>query len=155
LIKKSTLFECFFIEVAVFGESLERLRIKHLYFHTIGPVDLALERKECIGLTGPSGAGKTLFLRAVADMTPYRGEVYLDGDESRSMSGPSWRKRVGLLPAESSWWYDTVGEHFTALNSKWFPVLGFDQEDIARWEISRLSSGERQRLRLDRLSKAV
>ena len=129
---------------------MERLRIKNLYFHTMGPVDLVLERSECAGLTGPSGAGKTLFLMAVADMTPYRGNVYLDGDESGSMSGPDWRKRVGLLPSESSWWYDTVGEHFNSMNSKWFSALGFD-EAVAEWEISRLSSGERQRFALLRL----
>ncbi|QTA90239.1 ABC transporter ATP-binding protein [Desulfonema magnum] len=127
------------------------LKIENLYFHTIGPVSLSVAKSECVGIMGPSGAGKTLFLRAIADMDPHTGKIFLNGTESAQISGHQWRRQVGLLPAESSWWLDTVGEHFDKnINKKWLSAVGFDA-DVAKWEISRLSSGERQRLALLRL----
>jgi ABC-type iron transport system FetAB ATPase subunit len=57
---------------------------------------------------------------------------------------------VALLPAESRWWSDTVGDHFTTSAASAFNRLGFDV-DILAWPVSRLSSGERQRLALLRL----
>jgi ATPase subunit of ABC transporter with duplicated ATPase domains len=83
-------------------------------------------------------------------MTPHTGNLFLDHTESNEMTGPEWRKKVGILPSESSWWFDTVGEHFNAVEEKWLKVLGFDGQ-VMQWEISRLSSGERQRLALLRL----
>lgn len=129
---------------------MDRLRIENLCFHTIGPVNLTVARSECVGITGSSGVGKTLFLRSVADISPYTGKVFLNDSESGNMTGPQWRKKVGLFPAESSWWFDTVGEHFNSVDKKWFNVLGFDMQ-VLKWEVSRLSSGERQRLALLRL----
>ena len=55
-----------------------------------------------------------------------------------------------MLPAESQWWFDTVGEHFSCVNHELFDRLGF-QEDTLTWQVSRLSTGERQRLSLLRL----
>ena len=88
---------------------MEKLRVQNLCFQNIGPLNISVSEAECVGITGPSGAGKTLFLRAVADMDMHTGEVFLDGIESRSMPGHEWRKKVGLLPSENSWWFDTVG----------------------------------------------
>jgi ATPase subunit of ABC transporter with duplicated ATPase domains len=83
-------------------------------------------------------------------MAPHTGKLFLDNTESKEMTGPEWRKKVGLLPSESSWWFDTVGEHFNSVEEKWFKALGFDGQ-VMQWEVSRLSSGERQRLALLRL----
>jgi ATPase subunit of ABC transporter with duplicated ATPase domains len=83
-------------------------------------------------------------------MIPHTGRVYLNHTESSEMTGPEWRKKVGLLPSESSWWFDTVGEHFNSVEEKWLKALGFDGQ-VMQWEVSRLSSGERQRLALLRL----
>jgi len=55
-----------------------------------------------------------------------------------------------MLPAESQWWHDKVGEHFDKTNPDILKMLGFDQ-NVMSWKISRLSSGERQRLALIRL----
>ena len=103
-------------------------------------------------LSGPSGSGKTLLLRAIADLDPHEGEVRLDGRACEAFAPAQWRRAVGLLPAESQWWLDTVREHFAlgvpeadALGS-----LGFEG-DVLDWEVARLSSGERQRLGLLRL----
>jgi ABC-type iron transport system FetAB ATPase subunit len=57
---------------------------------------------------------------------------------------------VGLLPAESQWWDEVVGDHFPAHNNLQLQSLGFES-DVLKWSVSRLSSGERQRLAILRL----
>ncbi len=129
---------------------MANLLIKNLYFHIFGPVNIEVEASECIGVTGPSGAGKTLFLRSVADLDQHRGSMSIGGIESTGMPAPEWRKKAGLLLSESSWWFDLVGDHFVNMNETWLEKLGFDIS-VLGWEVSRLSTGERQRLALLRL----
>jgi len=100
---------------------------------------------------GPSGAGKTLLLRAVADLDPNEGLVTLDGRDRSTIAGPEWRRLVGYVPAEPGWWADTVGEHF----GEWTAALAFVSDlgfpnEAKAWPITRLSTGERLRLALAR-----
>ena len=107
---------------------------------------------ECVTVSGPSGVGKTLLLRALADLDPHPGRVALDGVDANAMPPAQWRRRVGLLLAESPWWHERVGEHFPAAEGAdlQLQALGFGPE-VLDWNITRLSSGERQRLALLRL----
>jgi ABC-type iron transport system FetAB ATPase subunit len=66
------------------------------------------------------------------------------------VSAPEWRQHVAMLPAESQWWFDTVGEHFNTTDTELFQRLGFKPQ-VADWMVSRLSSGEKQRLALIRM----
>ena len=44
---------------------------------------------------GPSGSGKSLFLRSLADLDPLdAGEVWLEGTEQAQSSPGSWRRQV-------------------------------------------------------------
>ena len=129
---------------------IPRLRVDNLSIHDVGPVSLDIDKGECVGLSGPSGSGKTLFLKAIADMEPHGGRIHLDGTEQALVSAPDWRRQVALLPAESRWWSDTVGDHFATAAASRLNRLGFDA-GILTWPVSRLSSGERQRLALLRL----
>lgn len=113
-------------------------------------VNLELAAGRCLGLTGPSGSGKSLLLRALADLDPYEGRMFLDGIDAVRIPAPQWRRKVALLPAESAWWHDTVGPHFDDLPTPWLERLGFDTRAL-EWQISHLSSGERQRLGLLRM----
>ena len=116
----------------------------------LDPIDLTIEEGECITLNGPSGSGKTLLLRALADLDPHQGEALI-GDASQNSLCPSeWRRRVGLLPTESHWWQQKVNQHLPAIDPALLFDLGFNQECL-EWDVSRLSSGERQRLALARL----
>ncbi len=125
-------------------------RIENFGCHHLENIHLDLRPGQCMGLSGASGSGKSLFLRALADLDPYQGRMWLDGTAADQVPAPQWRRRVGLLPAESAWWFDTVGPHFSESPGQWLQQLGFDDR-VMGWEISRLSSGERQRLALLRL----
>ena len=117
------------------------------------PFDLALEPSECITLSGPSGCGKTRLLRAIADLDPNQGEILLNDTPRDKIPPTEWHRRVGYLPAESHWWSEQVGDHFEGINTPelntLLEALGFEAI-VMTWEISRLSSGERQRLALAR-----
>ena len=129
---------------------LFRSHVARLSTPLIGPIDLDLSPGECVGVQGPSGSGKSLLLRAIADLDPNRGEVRLDGQSRDDIAAPDWRREVALVPAESGWWADTVGAHFAASPdpSPWLAALGLG--DACGWEVARLSTGERQRLALAR-----
>lgn len=128
------------------------LSIRGLARPGLAPVDLDLSAGECVAVLGPSGAGKTLFLRAIADLDPNEGEASLGGEARSSMSGPAWRRRVGYLAAESGWWADGVGAHFTDTNAATPIVEGLGlPADVFGWQVARTSTGERQRLALARL----
>ena len=100
---------------------------------------------------GPSGAGKSLLMRAIADLDPHDGDASIKGELCSAMPAPAWRRRVAYLPAESGWWAERVREHFrdadTALPR--LKLLSFPG-DVLDWSVSRLSTGEKQRLALVR-----
>ncbi|WP_296811397.1 ATP-binding cassette domain-containing protein [Thiocapsa sp.] len=167
------------------------LRLDGIRSRALGPLDLTVAAGELVFVSGPSGSGKSLLLRAVADLDPHEGEVWL-GEAPRSGIAPAtWRRRVGLLPAEAFWWAETVGEHLPVTRSThadqatstlppailrlpkplrrppgrvsnhpalpdpstitdWLVHLGFTP-DVLAWSVTRLSTGERQRLALVRL----
>jgi ABC-type sulfate/molybdate transport systems ATPase subunit len=127
------------------------LCVRHLFAPGVAADALEVADGECVAVMGPSGAGKTRLLRAIADLDPNRGEVAAGDVDRARVSGPAWRRMVGYVPAESGWWADTVGAHFpdpdgcrALLAELRLPA------DVLDWPTLRLSSGERQRLALAR-----
>jgi putative ABC transport system ATP-binding protein len=114
-------------------------------------VSFDLNEGECVALQGASGVGKSLLLRAIADLDPNEGTVKLDGMLREDVPAPRWRSQVTYVAAEPGWWCDTVQEHFTAWNQAMPLVerLGLPS-DCGTWNIRRLSTGEKQRLGLVR-----
>lgn len=134
---------------------IARLRLEGLSTVMLRNIHLTLEPSERLFLSGVSGSGKSLLLRAIADLDPHQGEVWLDDRPRSRLPPPEWRRRVGLLPTESHWWAETVGEHWpTSVTvpelERLLGMLGFEA-DVRDWSIDRLSTGERQRLALARL----
>lgn len=114
-------------------------------------VSFDLQDGECVALQGPSGVGKTLLLRSIADLDPNEGTVQLDGTLREAMPAPAWRKQVTYLAAEPGWWSDIVQEHFTVWDDALPLVIRLGLPDnCGPWPIQRLSTGERQRLGLVR-----
>ncbi|MET0067385.1 MAG: ATP-binding cassette domain-containing protein [Candidatus Thiodiazotropha sp.] len=126
------------------------LTLKQFQSPLLAPIDLHLAAADCLAISGPSGSGKSRLLRALADLDPAQGEIRLDGRERAQFSGPEWRRKVGLLTAESGWWSERVGDHFERLDESLFQQLDLALKCLD-WEVSHLSSGERQRLSLIRL----
>ena len=129
---------------------MSRLRIEELTSHSLAPVNLTINPGESVCLSGPSGSGKSTLLRAIADLDPHTGTAYLDDTECQSVDAPRWRRLVGLLPPESQWWYDRVRDHFATMDDEWLEQLGLNRK-ILDCRITRLSTGERQRLAILRL----
>ncbi|QID17249.1 ATP-binding cassette domain-containing protein [Nitrogeniibacter mangrovi] len=123
------------------------LRVVQVAVGPLQPTDFSIAPGRVTALSGPSGSGKSRLLRALADLDAHDGEVWLGPTCQSRTPAHQWRRRVMLVPADSQWWADTVGEHLPdPARVDWAP-LGFEPA-VADWQISRLSSGERQRLAL-------
>jgi ABC-type iron transport system FetAB ATPase subunit len=122
----------------------------------VGPIDLRLEAGTCLSVMGASGAGKSVLLRMIADLDPHEGDAALDGQSCSAMAAPLWRRQVTYVAAESGWWDPHVGPHFPPGTdfSALLPVVGIAAE-AAAWLVTRLSTGERQRLALLRALQPV
>ena len=128
------------------------LQVEQLCFLDWGPLSFSVEAGVCLGLSGDSGSGKSLLLRAIADLDAHEGEVLLDGEDCVDHPGAAWRGRVAMLAAESRWWFDSVRSHFPEdIDGSILRGLGFSGDDVMAWDVSRLSAGEKQRLALARL----
>ncbi len=125
-----------------------------LSFSARGPYSFSLRAGVCAGLSGASGVGKTLLLRALADIDLSQGRVVLNGRARNQYQPHEWRRLVALVPAESRWWHPRVADHFPSAGED-APVInlvqacGFDV-DVLSWQVNRLSTGEKQRLSLAR-----
>jgi ABC-type iron transport system FetAB ATPase subunit len=128
-----------------------RLRIEGVRSALAGPFGLALAAGDCVAVTGPSGSGKSLFLRMIADLDPNEGEVWLDGTARSSMPAPVWRRRVSYAAAEPGWWDEAVAAHFPDLAAARAMAARLGLEPaMLDGPVLRLSTGERQRLALIR-----
>jgi putative ABC transport system ATP-binding protein len=129
------------------------LLVKNLRSAFAGPFELNLGTGACAAITGPSGSGKSLFLRMIADLDLNEGKVWLNERERGSMPAPQWRRQATYVSAESGWWADRVIEHFdvnrrsevAALASR----LGL-RPDLLDAPVAQLSTGEKQRFSLVR-----
>jgi putative ABC transport system ATP-binding protein len=136
---------------SLFQTGTSLLSIRDLGTNLLKPTSFSMSTGECVAIRGPSGGGKTLLLRAIADLDPNEGTVCLEGRNRATISGPEWRRLVGYVPAEPGWWAETVGNHFAEWKAAaaFLERLGFSDE-TKTWRISRLSTGERLRLALIR-----
>lgn len=125
------------------------LQLQQFQVLTLKPINIEV-KDELVCLSGASGSGKSLLLRAIADLIVHKGEAYLDKDKCSSIHPVQWRKWVGLLPAESAWWLDRVGDHFLKEKNPHFDLLNLSADSF-NWDISRCSTGEKQRLAIVRL----
>jgi ABC-type iron transport system FetAB ATPase subunit len=130
-----------------------RLRIRELRSAHAGPISLEVAPGECVAILGTSGSGKSVLLRMIADLDPNMGEVSLDGRIRDTCPAPEWRRKVVYQAAEPAWWEATAGAHFPddekQIVSELLPQLGLNAA-VLDSDVTRLSTGERQRLALVR-----
>jgi ABC-type iron transport system FetAB ATPase subunit len=129
------------------------LLVKDLRSAFAGPFELELGTGACAAITGPSGSGKSLFLRMIADLDPNEGQVWLNGTERTSIPAPQWRRQTTYVSAESGWWADRVIEHFDVNRRSEVAALAGRlglRPDLLDAPVAQLSTGEKQRLSLVR-----
>jgi ABC-type multidrug transport system ATPase subunit len=127
------------------------LRVDYLSIAGLPPLSFEVAAGQCLAIGGPSGSGKTRLLRAIADLDPAEGHVFLEGMERGELTGPLWRRRVRYVSAEPAWWAPTAREHFGTVPKldRLISALGLERVDLDR-PLPELSTGERQRLALVR-----
>jgi ABC-type sulfate/molybdate transport systems ATPase subunit len=114
--------------------------------------------RETFGLVGPSGAGKTTVLRAVAGLArPDRGRVVLDGevlfDADAGIALPPEARRVGFVFQDYALFpHMTVAQNvaYGSRNGTGELLERFRIAHLARARPGELSGGERQRVGLAR-----
>jgi putative ABC transport system ATP-binding protein len=129
------------------------LLVKNLRSAFAGPFELNLDTGACAAVTGPSGSGKSLFLRMIADLDPSEGKVWLNERERGSMPAPQWRRQATYVSAESGWWADRVIEHFDVNRRSEVAALAARlglRPDLLDAPVAQLSTGEKQRFSLVR-----
>jgi ABC-type iron transport system FetAB ATPase subunit len=128
------------------------LSVQHLEISGLPPLSFDVRSGECLAVEGPSGSGKTRLLRAVADLDPAPGLVFLEGAERGEMSAPEWRRRVRYVAAEPVLFAPTAIAHAPAgpAGERFRRLLRELELAPAALERSSgdLSTGERQRVML-------
>lgn len=132
---------------------MPRLAIRGLQSAQAGPLSLDLAAGECVAIVGASGAGKSVFLRLIADLDAGSGEVLLDGVRRETWPASRWRSMVVYQAAEPGWWEATVAAHFLPaelelVRAMLSPLLL--EPGLLDTALAGLSTGERQRFALIR-----
>lgn len=132
------------------------LRVDSLKAEPLPPLSFTVADGECLAVEGPSGSGKTRLLRAIADLDPSAGHVFVDGAERSEVRAPKWRRRVRYASSEPAWWTDTAREAFAlgqpGALERLERLLGAIAlaPKVLDQPLSELSTGERHRLALAR-----
>lgn len=125
------------------------LRLEGVQTVVGGPYHLGLDGGTATVLQGPSGSGKSLLLRAIADLDPHLGTCVLEDVPAHALTGWAWRRRVVYLAAEPAWWAATAAEHGLARDDPRLDALDLGPQLLDR-PLDHCSVGERQRLALVR-----
>ena len=150
-----------------------KIIFKSVYFSYPGSdpilndINLIIDQKECIGITGESGNGKSTLLDLITGIIhPNNGNIYISGEKINNININSWRKKIGIVMQENYFKNDTIASNI-ALGDKidrdkikksllqanaWDFVSdlpqGIDEYVFDRGE--RFSGGEKQKLALAR-----
>ena len=72
-------------------------------------LDLAIEEGACVGLAGPSGAGKTTFADLVAGLyEPQSGEIRVGGRPLHASGLAAWRDTIGYVSQDPFLFHDSL-----------------------------------------------
>lgn len=129
------------------GNKEAALQLDAFVWRVGGPISLSIKTGQCLCLWGDSGVGKSMLLRAIADLDEHEGGLASAELLCHSTKPTQWRRLIRLVPPESSWWFPQVQDHYDALQDDDLITLGLPKA-IKTQAVERLSSGERQRLSL-------
>ncbi len=139
-------------------ENLSR-RVGELWI--VHDISLSVERGELLGVVGPSGSGKSSFLRLLNRLDePTSGTVLLDGQDYRLIEPRELRRRVGMVTQRPFLFLGDVTANLRFGPSQRGEMLS-DEEiaslldrvglpGFAARNVANLSGGEQQRVSLAR-----
>ena len=127
----------------------------------VADISVAVSTGEVLAVVGPSGAGKTSFLRLLNRLDePTSGRVLLEGKDTREIPPRALRRKVGMVTQTPYLFPGTVAanlrygpeQHGAALSEE---TLRFLLEEVglahlAESDVAHLSVGEAQRVSLAR-----
>ncbi len=93
------------------------LRTEHLSYQVAGKVivndvSLSVDRGEVLCVLGPSGSGKSSFLRLLNRLSePTSGTVFLEGKNFRELPPRELRRRMGMVTQQAFLFSGTVAEN--------------------------------------------
>ena len=76
--------------------TVENLSVNYRDIEALTAVSLTLHPGEWVGLIGPNGAGKSTLFKAILGLTPYRGQILLNGASLKQQ-----RRQVAYVPQRS------------------------------------------------------
>jgi ABC-type bacteriocin/lantibiotic exporter with double-glycine peptidase domain len=132
---------------------MKELSVHNLEFLDYGPFSFTVSAEHNLSIHGQSGAGKTLLLRALADLDEHTGEILLGKHNQQELPPSRWRKNIGYLPSDAVFWNETMAEYFEQFeDADVFRVMQtLNLEPLLNMPLNKLSSGEKQRFALLRL----
>ncbi|HEY3928636.1 MAG TPA: phosphate ABC transporter ATP-binding protein [Candidatus Koribacter sp.] len=142
------------------------LRTEHLGYVVAGKVivddvSLSVARSEVLCLLGPSGSGKSSFLRMLNRLAePTSGTVFLEEKDYRELAPRELRRRMGMMTQQAFLFPGTVAENVRFGPRQRGVVLGNEKVEellrgvglsgFAERGVASLSGGEAQRVSLAR-----
>ena len=147
-------------------EQVPALEALHLY-HTVpgriltDDISVAVQTGDVLAVVGPSGSGKSSFLRLLNRLDePTRGTVRVGGQDYKLLSPEDLRRRVGMVMQSAYLFPGTVGENVSFGPEQRGTFLASDQIDsllqrvgLSEYrdrDVSNLSGGEAQRVSIAR-----
>jgi len=93
-------------------------------------VDLIIKSGEKVALIGPSGAGKTTFVKLLLRLySPTSGKILIDGEDISEITQESLRKNVSMVPQDPILFHRTLAEN-----------IAYGKRDATREEIKKAAT---------------
>ncbi len=86
-----------------------------------------------LSILGPNGSGKSTLAKAICLLTPYHGEISLDGTEIRSYTAKERAKKIAYIPTKLEFYDEFLTvEEFVLLGRFAYKKSFFDYSDKER-----------------------
>lgn len=144
--------------------AVQNLSVSYRGIEALTAVSLTLQAGEWVGLIGPNGAGKSTLVKAILGLTPYQGNILLNG-----VSMKRQRRQVAYVPQRSQIDWDYPITAWTVVMMAQTAALGWGRSPDAKAKkrvsaaldrvemlslkdrpIGQLSGGQQQRIFLAR-----